>query len=190
MIGKIYITRNGYDPQRGGYIKDPYLDGIPTMGACRPDIRKSLKVGDSIFVVSGRVRGFEQFLIGCFDIREKITMQEAYKRFPEQRLHQRTDGQLAGNVIIDANGGQHPLDNHKNFSGRISDYIIGEKEIILRSDEEIEKGRKETMEVLRDVFKKSGEKPFDILGRGARKVDEVQVSELKNWLNSIKQDAR
>ena len=32
MVGKIFITRNGYDPQTGGYIKDPYLDGIPKMG--------------------------------------------------------------------------------------------------------------------------------------------------------------
>lgn len=187
MVGKIYITRHGYDPQKGGYIKDPYLDGRPTMGACRPDIRKSLKIGDTIFVVSGGVRGFKQFIMGCFDVREKITMQEAYKRFPEQRLHLRDDGQPAGNVIIDAEGRQHELDNHSNFSGRLSDYIIGENKIVLRSDEEIETGRKETMHILRDVFNKAGSKPFDILGRAAPKLNANQVGELKKWLESIKQ---
>ena len=186
MVGKIYITRHGYDPQKGGYIKDPYLDGCPTMGACRPDIRKSLNVGDTIFVVSGGVPGFKQFLMGCFDIREKITMQEAYKRFPEQRLHRRDDGQLAGNVIIDAEGRQHELDNHSNFAGRLADYIVGGNEIILRGDEEIKAGRDQTMDVLRDVFNKAGSKPFDIFGRAAPRLKADQVDKLKNWLESIK----
>lgn len=186
MIGRIYITRNGYDPQKGGYIKDPYLDGIPTMGACRPDIRKSLGLGDTIFVVSGRVRGFEQFIVGCFDISEKITMQEAYKRFPEQRLHERHDGQLAGNVICDAEGHQHLLDNHNNFAGRLSDYIVGKNKIVLESDEEIDIGRRETMDVLRSVLMKVGSKPFDILGRGAPRLHARQVAELRRWLESIK----
>lgn len=188
MVGKIYITRHGYDPQKGGYIKDPYLDGRPTMGACRPDIRKSLNIGDTIFVVSGGVPEFKQFIMGCFDIQNKITMQEAYKRFPEQRLHLRDDGQLAGNVIINAEGCQHELDNHENFNGRLSDYIIGGNEIILRSDDEIDAGRDQTMDILRSVFKKAGTKPFDILGRAAPKLNAKQVDKLKDWLESIKQN--
>ena len=188
MSGKIFITRHGYDPQKGGYIKDPCLDGIPKMGACHPDIRKKLNVGDSIFVVSGKVRGFDQFIIGCFDIQEKITMQEAYKRFPEQRLHVRYDGQLAGNVIINEDGTQHSLDNHKNFEGRLSDYVIGENKIVLESEEEIETGREQTLGVLSNIFYRTGKKPIDILTRGARNLDPNQVQRLKNWLHSVKQD--
>lgn len=43
MIGKIFITRSGYDPQLGKHVKDPYLGDCPTLGACRPDIRKQLQ---------------------------------------------------------------------------------------------------------------------------------------------------
>lgn len=186
MAGKIYITRHGYDPQKGRYIKDPYLDGQPTMGACRPDIRKSLKVGDSIFLVSGGVPEFKQFVIGCFDIEKKLTMQEAYKYFPEQRLHLREDGQKAGNVICDAKGHQNPLDDHSNFAGRLSDYIVGGNEIILRTDEEIAAGREQTMDILRSVFNKVGSKPFDILGRAAPRLNGKQIDKLKTWLESIK----
>jgi hypothetical protein len=33
MIGKIFITRSGYDPQLGKHVKDPYLGPCPTL-AC------------------------------------------------------------------------------------------------------------------------------------------------------------
>ena len=31
MVGKIFITRSGYDPQVGKHIKDPYLGPRPTL---------------------------------------------------------------------------------------------------------------------------------------------------------------
>jgi hypothetical protein len=54
MIGKIFITRSGYDPQLGKHVKDPYLGANPTLGACRPDVRRQLNEGDHIFVISGK----------------------------------------------------------------------------------------------------------------------------------------
>jgi hypothetical protein len=36
MIGKIFITRSGYDPQLGKHVKDPYLGANPTLGAYDP----------------------------------------------------------------------------------------------------------------------------------------------------------
>ncbi len=48
MVGKIFITRSGYDPQLGKHAKDPYLGPNPTLGACRPDVRKQLTRGDHI----------------------------------------------------------------------------------------------------------------------------------------------
>jgi hypothetical protein len=72
MVGKIFITRSGYDPERGKHMKDPYLGPSPTLGACRPDIRKQLKQGDHMFVISGRVPNFNQFVMGGFEIESKI----------------------------------------------------------------------------------------------------------------------
>ena len=70
--GKIFITRSGYDPQRGKHVKDPYLEGEPSLGACRPDVRKQLKPGDYVFVISGKVKGADQFVMGGFEVDRKI----------------------------------------------------------------------------------------------------------------------
>src|SRR5262245_27295511 len=104
MIGKIFVTSTGYDPEKGKHVKDPYLGPNPSLGACRPDIRKKLHEGDHIFVVSGKVRGFDQVLLGGLEIAEKISAIEAYHRFPEQRLSWRPDGQITGNVIVNSDG--------------------------------------------------------------------------------------
>jgi hypothetical protein len=107
MIGKIFITRTGYDPERGKHVKDPYLGPTPTLGACRPDIRKQLRIGDHIFTISGKVLGVKQFVMGGFEIDSKIPAAEAYKLFPDQRLRQLEDGQLTGNIIVNSRGEQH-----------------------------------------------------------------------------------
>ena len=107
MIGKIFITRTGYDPQLGRHIKDPYLGDVPSMGACRTDFRKQLNVGDHIFLISGKVKEADQFVVGGFEVAKKMHAMQAYYEFPEQRLHTREDGQLAGNIILNYEGMQH-----------------------------------------------------------------------------------
>ena len=83
MKGKIFVTSSGFDPEKGKDVKDPYLGPNPSLGACRPDIRKQLQKRDQIFVVSGKIRNVAQFVIGGFEIEEKISALEAYHRFPE-----------------------------------------------------------------------------------------------------------
>src|SRR6266436_690302 len=112
MIGKIFITSTGYDPQLGKHVKDPYLGENPSLGACRPDFRRQVKERDHLFVISGKLPNVRQYVMGGFEVVQKIDAQEAYQRFPEQRLRLRQDGQLTGNIIVDANGEQHELDNH------------------------------------------------------------------------------
>ena len=87
-------------------------------------------------VISGKVKDASQFVMAGFEVEEKIHMLEAYERYPDQRLSQRDDGQLAGNIILDERGMQHPLDDHKNFEGRIDNYILGRSPIILTTDSE------------------------------------------------------
>src|SRR5882762_8162301 len=86
MIGKIFITQSGYDPELGRQVKDPYLGPQPTFGACRPDIRRQLTVGDHIFVISGKIKGANQFVLGGLEILSKIDARDAYRQIPEQRL--------------------------------------------------------------------------------------------------------
>lgn len=191
MVGKIFITRSGYDPEKGKHVKDPYLGKNPTMGACRPDIRKQLKIGDHIFTISGKLKGLNQFVMGGFSIVEKIPVEEAYKRFPEQKLHKLEDGQLAGNIIVDRSGHQLKLDTHRaeTIDQRVQNYVVGGDPICLDTPKEILLGREETLDALRDIFKKKGDSPFEIVGRYGSLLTEEQVEGLREWLESIKKRA-
>lgn len=185
MIGKIFITRSGYDPERGKHVKDPYLGPTPTLGACRPDIRRQLQSGDHIFAISGKIQGFDQFVMGGFEVASKIRAADAYRLFPDQRLRRREDGQLTGNIIVNAKGKQHKLDDHNSFELRIENYVVGRNLIALRTPNEILLGRKETLEALREILKKKGAAPIDVIGRWGTPLTDKQVVQLRDWLSSI-----
>lgn len=185
MIGKIFVTSSGYDPVKGKDVKDPFLGPKSSLGACRPDIREQLQKGDHVFVVSGKVRNINQFVMGGFEIKEKIPAIEAYERFPEQRLVLLPNGQVAGNVIVTADGKQHPLDNHNQFERRIQNYLVGTNTIALLTLEEMAKGRLWTLEILRDVFGIKGNSIRDLMGRN-RNLSEKQVLKLRAHLEAVK----
>jgi hypothetical protein len=187
MAGKIIITASGYDPQAGKHVKDPYLGPNPSLGACRPDVREKLKEGDHLFFITGKLRNFNQYVMGGFQVGEIIDAMTAYERFPEQRLHRREDGQLDGNVIVDASGAQHLLDHHKQktFDRRIKNYIIGTNEICMETPQEIALAREQTLEMLRELFGRNGT-PKDIVGRFCADLTDEQIFRLREWLQSMK----
>ncbi|MHC5537087.1 hypothetical protein ACYOEI_02485 [Singulisphaera rosea] len=189
MKAKIFVTSSGYDPDKGKHVKDPYLGPCPTLGACRPDIREKLQKGDQIFTVSGKVPGVPQLVMGGFEIAEKIPAIEAYERFPDLRLRKREDGQLTGNVIVNAEGKQHVLDGHNKFDRRIQNYIIGTNPIVLSTPTEIAEGRRLTLEILQDVFGKKGDSVRSIIGRCSN-MNEKQVEKLRRLLEALKDNVR
>jgi hypothetical protein len=189
MIGKIFVTSSGGDPEKGSHVKDPYLGPNPSLGACRPDIRKKLEKGDHIFTVSGKVLGVEQVVLGGFEIAEKISAIEAYERFPEQRLSLRPDGQVTGNIIVNADGKQHELDHHNQFDRRIKNYVVGINPIALLTPAELEEGRRRTLDILREVFQRKGNSIREIMGRG-RNLTEKQIIKLRSLLDEVKTKAR
>ena len=186
MVGKIFITRSGYDPQLGKHVKDPYLGPNPTLGACRPDVRKQLTKGDHIFVISGKVPVAPQYVMAGFEIAAKIDGLTAYQQLPEHRLHLLPDGQLDGNIICGPDGRQHELDNHNSFENRLKNYVIGTNLVALAGDDEIELGRNQTLEALRDILHKNGSSPFEVVGRFGTRLDEKQILELRAWLARLK----
>ena len=192
MFGKIFITSSGYDPQMGKHVKDPYLGPNASLGACRPDIRRQVKKGDHIFVISGKLPNIRQFVMGGFEVVGKIDAQQAYKMFPDQRLHLRDDSQLTGNVIVDANSRQHQLDTHTpaTFAKRISNYIVGNKSIALVKPKEIALGREQTLDALREILKKNGGSPWEIVGHYGSELTEEQVHQLREWLLSLRKAAK
>src|ERR1700741_4700358 len=95
--GYIYITGQGADPAAHQNLNDPLFAKVPTLGACMPNIRRVVQLGDYIFVVSGRISTVEQYVIGGMRVDEKIDALAAYRRFPENRLHVNDQGQVWGN---------------------------------------------------------------------------------------------
>src|SRR5207249_3662460 len=118
--------------------------------------------GDYIFGISGKIPSLPQFIMGGFEVADKMPAHVAYQLFPERRLTMRDDGQLDGNIIVGPDGNQHPLDNHKRFDRRIDNYVIGQNPVALITPAEITRGRDETMEILRMLFGKIAYSPFKV----------------------------
>jgi len=187
MKGYIYTMFQGADPGSGWEMTDPIFDVTPTMGACMPQIRRAVSIDDYIFTISGRMKNLEQYVVGGFQVQEKINAILAYDRFPDYRQRVNDDGSLSGNIIVDKHGNQNSFDYHKgDFEKRIENYIIGKNPNYLSTNEEVEKARGEaSLEILSDVFGKTGTKPHDIIGRW-RKLDERQIEKMLHWLDDIK----
>ncbi|HLY01965.1 MAG TPA: hypothetical protein VKR56_05645 [Candidatus Cybelea sp.] len=185
MKGYIYTLYAGADPAAGWILNDPIFKPVPTLGACVPNIRHHIQLDDYVFAISGRIPGIRQYVVGGFQIAEKIRAVDAFRRFPENRLHKGPNGQILGNVIVNSRGEQHPLDHHANFANRLDDFLVGKKTVELTKPSHIEKAREETVPALRAIFGKVGERPFDIIGRASR-LSEDQVEELLEWLKSVR----
>lgn len=185
--GYIYTTRTGFDPERGKKLKDPYLGDEPTLGACMPNIRRQVVQGDYIFPVSGKLKDFPQFVMAGFEVAEKLDAMVAYDLYPQHRLRQLENGEVTGNIIITAQGKQHPLDTHDpvTFASRVKNYVTGKNALVLTSPREIQSSRDDTNYVLSHVLGKKGRAPIEIMGRWS-KLDERQIRELRDWLSSIK----
>jgi len=188
--GYIYITGSGADPGARKNLNDPMLfSRTPTLGACMPNIRRLVIPGDFIFVVSGKIPAFQQYVVGGMKVKEKIDALAAYERFPQNRLQEGSHG-LEGNVIVSSSGKQHPLDHHDpgTFAERINNFIVGSNPVALRSDREVELGREQTLGKLSDVLGKRGNRVIDVMSRWAR-LDQSQVEDMLLWLRGIKATA-
>lgn len=188
MKGYVYITGQGTDPGLGHHLKDPLFTKVPTLGACMPNIRRFVTKGDWIFVVSGKAHGVQQYVVGGLQVEEKIDALTAFERFPENRLSHDERGVLTGNVIVQADGGQHPLDTHapSSFDRRINDFIVGGSAIELNTPQEIEIGRQQTFGKLSDILGRPGaNRLINVMGR-CSKLDEKQVVKVLDWLSGIK----
>lgn len=187
MKGYIYTMFQGADPGIGWEMTDPIFGNPPVMGACMPQIRRNVDVNDFIFTISGRTKNVSQYLVGGFQVQEKINAMLAYEKYPKYRQILNEEGKIEGNIIVNAEGKQNPYDYHKgNFEKRIENYIIGKNGLYLDKPKEIEKARgKATLDILEDVFEKKGKTPFEIIGRW-RKLDEKQIDKINTWIEDIK----
>jgi hypothetical protein len=190
MPSYIFVSP-GSDPGAGLALADPMLSSSkPSMGTCRPDLRRMVKPGDHIFVISGsRGRTIPQYVIGGMQIDKKLEDQlEALRHRPENAV--RFDGkQRAGNIIALPDGTQHPLDDHdkrdrEKFESRIKNYILGKNPVMLVTPKEVEIGRDRSVGILSNIFDVPGHRMQQVVGRG-RKLSHAQVDQLLRALDDI-----
>ncbi|WP_025898019.1 hypothetical protein [Sneathiella glossodoripedis] len=195
MKGYIYISGTGTDNIAGKFLNDPILNRpYPSLGACMPNIRRLVLRGDRIYVVSGSVTGVQQYIVGGFEVDEKIDAIAAHRRFPENRLCLDENGVLTGNIIVTGNGERHPLDRHdpnddEKFRSRIQNFIVGRNPIAMETTAEIQSSRQHTISLLQEIFERRGNRVIDIMGRW-RKINEDQIRQIDNFLREIKAENR
>ena len=192
MKGYIYISANETDPSQRGNLNDPIFARIPTLGACMPNIRRFVTQGDFLFVVSGKTAGVRQYVVGGFRVDEKIHALAAYERFPENRLRTLADGRVIGNIIVQADGTQHPLDRHdpRTFENRLENYLVGSMPVALSTEPEVQLAREQTLSNLSTILRRApGNRVIDVMGRWS-KLDEGQVRQMVDWLLGIKATAQ
>jgi hypothetical protein len=188
MSGYIYITGHGADPALDEHINDPLFTDVPTLGACMPNIRRAVSLGDWIFVISGKRPIVQQYIVGGLRVAEKIDALAALERFPQNRLRILNNGKLAGNIIVDEKGNRSPLDTHRSdtFEKRIKNYIVGSESVSITEKKEVERSRDETLPLLSELAGKPGaNRVIDAIGR-LRKLDDMQTEKLLGWLKGIK----
>ncbi|WP_029417167.1 hypothetical protein [Brevundimonas bacteroides] len=188
MKGYIYISSPNADPAKNRNLNDPMFRSPPTLGGCMPNIRRLVLPGDHVFVISGTTKGVQQYVVGGFQVSEKISALAAYDRFPENRLRRDNEGRLQGNVLVGADGQKHPLDTHsaKNFASRVENYLVGINPVALETEAEVARGRSETLERLSSILERPrANRVIDIMGRWAR-LDDAQVEKTLDWLRGIK----
>jgi hypothetical protein len=190
MPSYIFVSP-GSDPGAGLALVDPMLSSArPTMGTCRPDLRRMVKPGDHIFVVSGsRGHTYRQYVIGGMQIDEKLEDQlEALRRLPENVLSF-DGGHKRGNIIALPDGTQHPNDRHSNFESRIKNYVLGKNPVVLETPKEVEIGRERSVGILSELFDRAGTRIQQVMGRN-RKLSDAQAERLRRALEDIKREAR
>jgi len=188
MKGYIYISSPNSDPERNRNLNDPIFRSPPTLGGCMPPVRRLVLPGDYVFVVSGTTKGVQQYVVGGFQVAEKIGALAAYQRFPENRLKLNAEGKVVGNVLIDEAGNKHPLDTHSanNFARRLENYLVGVKPVALETPVEVARGRSETLDRLSSILERPrANRVIDVMGRWA-KLDDAQIEKTLDWLRGIK----
>lgn len=184
MKGYIYKLYKGADPHAGWTFNDPIFGKKASLGACMPNIRTAVDIGDWVFCISGKIVEKTPYIVGGFQVDEKISAIEANLKYPEFRLQKNERGQIVGNIIVDDSGAHHPLDDHNNFEKRRENYILGSNNIYIANQKSIEDSRRKTLEILQKTFNRRANRIDDIVPRW-RKLDQHQVETLVGELKKI-----
>lgn len=194
MAGYIFVSP-GSDPGVGKPLNDPILGkGVrPTMGTCRPDLRRLVNIGDSIFVISGSMGRLHipQYVVGGMEVAKKLASQlAAYDAYPEHRLSFDDNGVRSGNIIVQADGRHDPRDNHDKFDSRINNYLLGKNQIVMESPDEVALARDRSLRLLVRIFEMPKARSIREIVPRHRKLSDAQVEMLRSSLLDLKREAK
>ncbi|KQW77342.1 hypothetical protein ASC89_19325 [Devosia sp. Root413D1] len=184
MKGYIYKLYAGADPSMGWEFNDPIFGKYATLGACMPNIRRFLDIGDWVFALSGKVPERVPYVIGGFKVDEKLDALDAYERFPEYRLKKNERGQVIGNIIVNADGEHNALDDHDQFAKRRQNYLVGKEAVAIVGERAIELARARTHGMLERILKVRSNNTADLVPRW-RGLNEEQVKALVQELRRL-----
>lgn len=99
---------------------DPCFTGIPTWGICRPNIRKSLQVGDTVFFLA-EIKG-QYYLKGWIEVGKKIDYISALRDFPNNKNVIIAEKQR-GTINTDWKGNKALKKSHRDKYSSNSDFL-------------------------------------------------------------------
>jgi len=191
--GRIYIANvvKNLDPTNGIPIdNDPHFwSDPPTWGICRHDIRARANKGDVIFYVAANNQFFKQMIFAYMTIEDIITHDEAFKLYPQKRMYSNIPhSEVRGNILTDGSGCYNLADEeaHRDRFAKFKKYYaIGDvKNSRMLTVAEIRKKQDQFINILNTIFGVNKHRPDLVIGQGGRKLNETQINQLLNWLNS------
>jgi hypothetical protein len=193
IAGAFHTVNRSKCGQGGTWIdNDPHFwTHPPTWGICRNDLRKKCDPGDYIFFVLPLHGSHPQMIFAYLNICQIITHHEAYHR-PDLRKKLMGNKNHNGNIIVDADDAYNRFDFgvHKHKFNRIKNhYAIGDstkskiltaKQIQALAPQFLNK----LVSVLKPSFSISPTKPFDIITRAGRQLNETQIKSFLTWIGT------
>jgi len=188
MNGRIYISGSfsSIDVEKTTDNDPHFWNSPPTWGICRPDFLRNVKIGDFVFYVLPSKIKLPQMIFAYIKVKEIITHDKAYKRFPLKRMIPYSKPK--GNILVDEYGNYNRLDygyHRSNFELRKQFYVVGcQRDSRLFSFEEIISLSHNFNNTLNKIFKvrNKSKSNFEIISRGGRKLNQQQVETLLNFL--------
>ena len=195
MAGYIYIAGSFHNVKRsvcgtsGSWIdNDPHFwTDPPTWGICRPDLRKRMVVGDTVFFVLPKASKYPQMVFAYLRGKEIITHMQAYERLDliSKRMGNKNPN---GNIIVDADGAYNRFDagaHRRNFEKIKNRYVVGDPSHsrFLRA-KDIMKHAPEFLSMLTTVMGRVGKRPIDVITRHGISAMDNEVQQLIDWLET------
>lgn len=158
----------------------------PTWGICRPDLRKKVLPGQTIFFVLSKYAQHPQMIFGYMKVFEVVSHLAAHRKLPQKRMCGLFPD---GNIIVNAAGGYNRWDawsHEHNFQKIRGRYAIGDPAASrFLTPQQIASKAPQFLAILKEVLGGQGDRAIDYISRAGRQaLTGEQVRALTSWIDS------